>query len=51
MSSYIPYKPNSIHTNYIRSIYFEEEEGNVWFGTEDGISKLSPDGAWTIYNA
>ena len=49
--SYIPYKPNSIHTNYIRSIYFEEEEGNVWFGTEDGISKLSPDGAWTIYNA
>ncbi len=51
--SYIPYKPNSINTNYIRSIYFEEEEqeeGNVWFGTEKGLSKLSPKGNWTNYN-
>ncbi|MGI9594119.1 MAG: ATP-binding protein [Patiriisocius sp.] len=49
--SYIPYKSNSIHTNYIRSIYFQEKEGNVWFGTENGISKLSPDGEWTAYNS
>ena len=47
--SYVPYKSNSIPNNYIRSIYFEEG-GNVWFGTESGLSKLSPDGTWTNYN-
>ena len=47
--SYVPYKSNSIPNNYIRSIYFEES-GNVWFGSEKGLSKLSPEGKWTNYN-
>lgn len=47
--SYVPYKLNSIHNNNIRSIYFDESN-TVWFGTENGISKLSPDGMWTNYN-
>jgi signal transduction histidine kinase/DNA-binding response OmpR family regulator/ligand-binding sensor domain-containing protein len=47
--SYVPYKSNSIHNNNIRSIYFDESD-TVWFGTENGISKLSPDGMWTNYN-
>jgi signal transduction histidine kinase/DNA-binding response OmpR family regulator/ligand-binding sensor domain-containing protein len=47
--SYVPYKSNSIPNNYIRSIYFEES-GNVWFGSENGLSKLSPEGKWTNYN-
>lgn len=47
--SYIPYKQNSISNNNIRSIYFEENNV-VWFGTENGISKLSSNGAWTNYN-
>ena len=46
---YIPFKPNSIQNNNIRSIYYEPG-GNVWFGTENGISKLSPNGNWTNYN-
>ena len=46
---YVPFKPNSIHNNNIRSIYYEDG-GNVWFGTENGISKLSPNGKWTNYN-
>ena len=46
---YIPFKPNSIQNNNIRSIYYEAG-GNVWFGTENGISKLSPNGNWTNYN-
>jgi len=47
--SYVPYKSNSIPNNYIRSIYFEES-GYVWFGSENGLSKLSPEGKWTNYN-
>jgi len=47
--SYVPYKSNSIHNNNIRSIYFDESD-TVWFGTENGISKLSPNGIWTNYN-
>ena len=47
--SYVPYKSNSIHNNNIRSIYFDESD-TVWFGTENGISKLSPDGMWTNFN-
>ena len=47
--SYVPYKSNSIHNNNIRSIYFDESDA-VWFGTENGISKLSPNGIWTNYN-
>jgi len=47
--SYVPYKSNSIPNNYIRSIYFEEN-GNVWFGSANGLSKLSPKGKWTNYN-
>ena len=46
---YTPFKPNSISNNNIRSIYYEDG-GNVWFGTENGISKLSPNGNWTNYN-
>ena len=33
----------------IQSKYFEES-GNVWFGSENGLSKLSPEGKWTNYN-
>ena len=47
--SYVPYKSNSIPNNYIRSIYFGES-GNVWFGSEKGLSKLSIEGKWTNYN-
>ena len=46
---YVPFKPNSISNNNIRSIFYEDG-GNVWFGTENGISKLSPNGTWTNYN-
>jgi len=46
---YVPYKLNSILNNNIRSIYYDESY-NVWFGTENGISKLSPNGTWTNYN-
>ena len=45
----MPYKLNSILNNNIRSIYYDESY-NVWFGTENGISKLSPNGTWTNYN-
>ena len=48
--SFVPYKTNSIHNNNIRSIYYEDG-GNIWFGTENGISKLSPDGKWSNYYA
>ena len=48
--SFVPYKTNSIHNNNIRSIYYEDG-GNIWFGTENGISKLSPDGNWSNYYA
>ena len=41
---------NSIDDNNIRSIYYHEN-GDVWFGTETGISKLSTDGLWTNYNS
>ena len=47
--SYVPYKLNSIYNNNIRSIYYEKG-GNVWFGTENGISKISPDGKWDNFN-
>ena len=46
---YVPFKQNSILNNNIRSIYCEDG-GNIWFGTENGISKLSPQGKWTNYN-
>lgn len=46
---YVPYKQNSIHNNNIRAIYYEDG-GNSWFGTENGISKRSPQGKWTNYN-
>jgi len=26
-----------------------DDEGNAWFGTGNGISKLSADGRWTTY--
>ncbi len=47
--SYVPYKLNSIYNTNIRSIYYEKG-GNVWFGTENGISKISPDGKWDNFN-
>ncbi|TLX75635.1 response regulator [Labilibacter sediminis] len=40
---------NSIHNNIIRSIY-EDEDGNLWFGTEDGISRLNKNEQWTNFN-
>jgi len=46
---YVPFKKNSIHNNNIRSVYYQEN-GNIWFGTENGISKLSLDGQWMNYN-
>lgn len=47
--SYIPFKKNSINDNNIRSIHFHDN-GDMWFGTERGISKLSSDGIWTNYS-
>ena len=47
--SYIPFKKNSINDNNIRSILFHDN-GDIWFGTESGISKLSSVGIWTNYS-
>ncbi len=40
---------NSLHNNSVRSIC-EDHYGNIWFGTEDGLSRLSPDGQWKAFN-
>ncbi len=47
--SHIINEPNSLHNNSVRSIC-EDEDGNVWFGTEDGLSRMSPDGNWKKFN-
>ena len=47
--SHIINEPNSLHNNSVRTIC-EDEDGNVWFGTEDGLSRMSPDGKWKKFN-
>ncbi|WP_430815668.1 ATP-binding protein [Carboxylicivirga sp. RSCT41] len=40
---------NSLHNNSVRSIC-DDNLGNIWFGTEDGLSRLSPSGEWSTFN-
>jgi signal transduction histidine kinase/DNA-binding response OmpR family regulator/ligand-binding sensor domain-containing protein len=47
--SHVLNEKNSIHNNIIRSIY-EDEEKNLWFGTEDGVGRRSKDGTWSHFN-
>ncbi|WP_158275674.1 hybrid sensor histidine kinase/response regulator transcription factor [Marinilabilia rubra] len=40
---------NSLANNSVRAI-FKDLSDNVWFGTENGVSCLSPGGQWIHYN-
>ncbi|MCF8380102.1 MAG: response regulator [Bacteroidales bacterium] len=47
--SHVQNEKNSLHSNIVRSI-FEDNEGLLWFGTENGLSSLTPGGVWTNHN-
>lgn len=41
--------PNSLNNNFVRAI-LQTRTGNLWFGTEKGLSRLAPSsGSWTHY--
>ncbi|MBK3516212.1 hybrid sensor histidine kinase/response regulator transcription factor [Carboxylicivirga marina] len=42
-------KKNSLHNNSVRSI-FEDKNGHIWFGTEDGLSRVKKDEHWQVFN-
>ena len=47
--SHVQNEKNSLHHNIVRSV-FEDNEGILWFGTENGLSSLTPGGNWTNHN-
>lgn len=42
---HVPYLAQSLVSDHVNTI-FEDSRGNVWYGTDDGLSVQSPDGLW-----
>lgn len=45
VTAHIPYLQQSLVSDYVNAI-FEDSRGNVWYGTDNGLSAHTPDGTW-----